>query len=241
MCGRYGFTPDKDFVDEFEIENRGETKWHQSVNIPPGSTNPIVTMNSPKHLHMAHWGLIPPWAKDKKIGFATINARSEEAESKPMFRTAYKKGRCLVPMTSYLEFAHLKSDPKTKIPYAFKVKKAIVFAVAGLYSLWRDPESDSEIYTYSILTTHANDLGATIHSRMPCILHQKDWDTWADNSHFDSVTMKSLLNPFPAKDMDAWPVSRDINNPRNNDPELLDPVDEVPITPSKPAWEEKKK
>lgn len=221
MCGRYGFIPGKKFAEEFEIDNPGDLKWDASYNLPPASVNPIVTMNSPKHLTLALWGLIPHWAKDKKIAYATINARSEDIETKPTFREAFKKSRCLVPCSFYFEFARLREDPKIKIPYLFKVKDQDHFSLAGLYSVWVDPENGREIPTYTIITTEANSLGARIHHRMPCILHKNNWDDWADNNHSDSVVLKSLLKPFPSSEMESWPVSREINNPRNDRPDLI--------------------
>lgn len=241
MCGRYGFTPDKDFVNDFEIENRGETKWHPSYNSSPTSTNPIVTMNSPKTVHLALWGFLPKWADSPNFGFSTNNAISEEIESKPMYKTAFKEHRCLIPVSFYFEFAHSKEDPKHKVAYLFKLKKHKVFALAGLYSTWHDPKQDKDIFTYTILTTKANTFGARVHSRMPCILAKDDWDTWADNKHFDSVQLKSLLKPFDNTKMEAWPVSRELNNGRNNYPELIEKVPEIPIIASLPAWEEKLK
>ncbi len=239
MCGRYGFTPDKDFVDDFEIENRGETKWHPSYNSAPTSMNPIVTMNSPKTLHLALWGFLPAWAKAQNMGYSTSNAISEEIEDKPMYKHAFKEGRCLVPVSFYFEFAHMKDDPKHKVAYLFKLKKEKVFALAGLYNIWHDPKEDKDIFTYTILTTKANKTGAKVHSRMPVIVAKEDWDTWADNKHYDSVTMKKLMQPFPDSEMEHWPVSQELNNGRNNYPELIEKVPEIPVIPSKPAWEEK--
>lgn len=237
MCGRYGFVPKADFSERFEIQNSHELKLESSYNLSPGTINPIIVANSPKKVIFAKWGLIPHWAKDPKIAYSTINARSEEIEIKPVFKESFKNKRCLVPASFYFEFATLKSDPKVKVPYLFKLKGTDEFAMAGLYSVWRDVE-DHEICTYSIITTQANDLGAKIHSRMPAILSENDWDEWEDNSQCDVKSLKSLLRPFTGKHMEYWPVSRNLNNARNDSADLIKPVTPEPVNPSRPAWEQ---
>lgn len=238
MCGRYGLIPKKDFIEYFELQNPEDLRWDADYNIAPTTMNPIVTMNSPKQVHLAKWGLLPVWAKDTKIGWSTANARAEEVDTKPTWKHAFEEKRCLVPVSYYFEFAHLKEDPKQKVAYLFKLKGQDNFAIAGLYSVWKDSEGKG-IPTYTIITTEANKLGGKVHSRMPVILHKEDWDEWADNRHFDPIVLKHLLKPFPENEMESWPVSREANNSRNNGPEIIKPVAEVPILPSKPAWEEK--
>ncbi len=238
MCGRYGFIPSKNFVEDFEIVNAKEFRWDADYNIAPTTLNPIVTMNSPKKIQLAKWGLLPVWAKDTRVGFSTANARSEEIDTKPSWKSSFQNKRCLVPVSYYFEFAHLKEDPKQKVAYLFKLKGSENFALAGLYSIWKDAEGTG-VLTYTIVTTNANKLGAKVHSRMPVILNIKDYDHWANNDHFDPVVLRDILRPYPEEEMESWPVSKEANNSRNNQPKIIKPVAEVPIIPSKPAWEEK--
>lgn len=238
MCGRYGYIPKKGDKELFELENFGDIRIDADYNISPTTLNPIITMNSPKKFLMAKWGLLPVWAKDPKIAFSTANARAEEIDIKPTWKHSFKNFRCLVPVSFYFEFAHLKEDPKKKVAYLFKLKKQENFAIAGLYSTWHD-SNGNEIPTYTIITTTANKLGARVHSRMPVVIDKHDHDEWADNKHYDPVVLKKLLKPFPDSEMESWPVSKEANNSRNNNSEIIKPALEVPIIPSKPAWEER--
>jgi putative SOS response-associated peptidase YedK len=214
MCGRYGFIPKSDFYDRFEIDGRSlilEARY----NVAPGAMVPVVTISSPKQLVLMKWGLIPSWAHDPKIAFSTINARSEEIEKKPVFRAAFKYRRCLIPASGYYEWKKVSDEGKpVKIPYWIRLKNEEMFGFAGIY------EED----TFSIVTTTANGMMKQIHERMPVILQKKDEDIWLDNSIYDLRELKNLMVPYPEKDLEYVRVSPRVNNPMNNDEELIKPV-----------------
>ncbi len=211
MCGRYAFIPQGDFYDRFEIDDR-EIKAGTSYNIAPGAMVPVVTINSPRKLQLMRWGLIPSWAKDPRIAYHTINARSEEIENKPAFRAAFKYRRCLVPASGFFEWKKAKDEGKSvKFPYWIKLKDADMFGFAGVY----------EEGTFSIVTTAANEIMKPIHDRMPVILHREQEDRWLENSKFDLKELKSLMVPYPSEEMTAVRVSPRVNNPMNNSPDLL--------------------
>jgi putative SOS response-associated peptidase YedK len=220
MCGRYGFIPGKDFYDRFEITNR-DLEFEPDYNVAPGMIMPVVTKNSPKKVEKMKWGLIPFWAKDPKIGYQTINARSEELAGKPSFREPFKRGRCLIPASGFYEWAVVG---KEKYPYYFRLRSGEMFAFAGLYDTWKDAEGKA-IKTYTIITTRANTLVNNVHPRMPVILQRLYEDIWADNSTFDGERLQKMLMPYPAIEMDGWGVSLLVNNTRNNQPELIKPKD----------------
>jgi putative SOS response-associated peptidase YedK len=163
------------------------------------------------------WGLIPHWAKDAKIGFKTINARSEEVINKPSFRGAYKNKRCLIPATGFYEW---HGTGKTKVPYLFLLRDRKMFSFAGLYDIWIN-EGGRQIYTYTILTTKANGVVEKVHDRMPVILAKRDEEIWADNSTFDPATLATLFKPFPEDYMDIYRVGIEVNNPKNKSPETM--------------------
>jgi putative SOS response-associated peptidase YedK len=164
------------------------------------------------------WGLVPFWAKDAKFGYSTINARAEEAPTKPAYREAFKKRRCLVPADAFYEWKRF--DAKTKQPYAIALKSGEPYAFAGLWESWRPKEGDP-LETFTILTTDPNELMQSIHNRMPVILEPRDYDRWLDGANPQAPPV-DLLRPFPAEKMLAWPVTDRVGNVRNNDPELLE-------------------
>lgn len=188
-------------------------------NIPPGvDIWAVRNQPSSQDSEIAHlrWGLVPFWAKDPKIGNRMINARSETAAEKPAFRAAFKSRRCLIPADGFYEW---KKEGKTRTPYHIHLKDREPFAMAGLWERWTSPYGD-HLDTCTILTTIPNDLMEEIHDRMPVILSPTDMDTWLDVETPVSA-LKALTSPFPAEQMEAYPVSSAVNNPRNNGPECL--------------------
>jgi putative SOS response-associated peptidase YedK len=169
------------------------------------------------------WGLVPFWAKDPKFGYSTINARAEEVASKPAYREALRKRRCLVPADAFYEWQRI--DKKTKHPFAFALKSGEPYAMAGLWERWQ-PKEGEPLETFTILTTDPNELMEPVHNRMPVILAAKDYARWLDpgvqNSGDSAQPPVDLLRPFPAEKMLSWPVSDRVGNVRNNDPQLLD-------------------
>jgi putative SOS response-associated peptidase YedK len=191
---------------------------------------PIVRLNDEtnhREVAMLRWGLIPFWAKDAKIAYSTINARSETITTSPIFREAIKRRRCLVPADAFYEWQKLDAPTKSKPkqPYAIAVNHQEIFAFAGLWETWKDKINDRRIETFTILTTDPNELMEPFHDRMPVILDPQDYQRWlapADPAHLPI----DLLRPYPAKKMRSWKVSDRVGNVRNNDSELLAPLPE---------------
>jgi putative SOS response-associated peptidase YedK len=223
MCGRYGFIPTKEFSDRFELANAGEFRWEPSYNIAPSSVDPVITMNSPKKVRLMKWGLVPSWWKKdpKQISFSNINARIEDIETKPVFRSAFKKNRCLIPASFFYEWA-LTADPKVKEPYVFRLKSKEMFAFAGIFDQWNDVEGHI-METYSIITCPPNKTVGKVHTRMPVILKKENEDEWADNANFDPVVLKGICQPFPESEMEGYHVNRRVGNAREDGPELIRP------------------
>ena len=224
MCGRFARKSTQEVLaDWFGVELEDMPWFAPSFNVAPQSTQPIVRLNRDcgnREFALLRWGLVPFWAKDAKFGYSTINARAEEAASKPAFREALKKRRCLVPADAFYEW--MKPNAKLKIPYAIALTSGEPCAFAGLWESWRPPEGPP-LETFTILTTDPNEVTEPFHNRMPVILEPKDYDRWLEPGDPNRAPI-DLLRPYPADRMHAWPVSDRVGNVRNNDPALIEPV-----------------
>lgn len=218
MCGRYLFVSPLEAVQQMFKFNQ-MTNLGPNYNVAPTHEMPIVRRkhgDQGNELVIARWGLIPHWAKDKKIAYSTINARSETAPSKPAFRDAFKKRRCLIIADGFFEW---QRDGEEKTPYLIQPKAGGPFAFAGLWSTWR-PEDGKEVTSYTIMTTEPNEFMAKIHNRMPVILSVDGHDRWLDLNADPS----QILKPYPSDDLKAHPVDKRVGNVKNNDAGLIEPL-----------------
>ena len=212
MCGRYTLTI-KDFSKHYGVE-QGQLEFTPSYNIAPTQTVPLVaTLSGERTVTLARWGLIPAWAKrpdDMKANL--FNARSETAHEKASFKGPLRYKRAIIPASGFYEW---KREGSAKTPYYLELEGDEPIGFAGLYDLWQ-----GELLSCTILTTAPNKLMATLHDRMPVILSPNDYDRWLDPSVTDPDEVQKLLNPY-AGEMHAHPVSRAVNNVRNDGPELV--------------------
>jgi putative SOS response-associated peptidase YedK len=224
MCGRFVRQSTQEVLaDWFGVELEEMPWFAPSFNIAPQSIQPVVRLDrdsSNREFALLRWGLVPFWAKDAKLTYSTINARAEEAATKPAFRDALKKRRCLVPADAFYEWQRL--DARSKKPFAIALTSGEPYAFAGLWESWQ-PKDGEPLETFTILTTDPNEVLVPIHNRMPVILEPKDYDRWLD-AEDQARPPVDLLRPYPAERMRAWPVSDRVGNVRNNDPQLLKPT-----------------
>jgi len=190
-------------------------------NVAPRQFMPIVGVNSAgvRTAKLARWGLVPSWAKGKPKS-EPINARCETVATSPMFRQAIARRRCLVPADGFFEWQGSKPPRQ---PYFIHLRSDDPFAFAGVWERWRadnDPEAQP-LDTFTILTTSANELMSPIHSRMPVIIATADYDRWLDRS-IGTEGVADLLKPYPAEEMEAYTVSRRVNNVRNDAADLME-------------------
>lgn len=221
MCGRYSLTaPASEIAEIFEVDVLPEIL--PRYNIAPSQDVPVVLQSDGiRSAAMFKWGLIPFWAKDRKIAYKTINARGETVEKKPAFRSSFKKKRCLIVADGFYEWKRLsKTD---KVPHHMVVDGGKPFAMAGIWARWTDPETDEDVHSCSIVTTGPNGLMEPIHDRMPVILPAEHWDRWLDPENQDTAALKELLVPFDAERMGARAVSSYVNNARHQGPECQEP------------------
>ena len=220
MCGRYTLRTSVDsLVEAFEIEEYPPS-LNPSYNIAPiQEVAAVVEEDEKRKLEMLRWGLIPSWAKDLAIGNKMINARAETVSEKPSFRKAFKVRRCLILADGFYEWQ--KTD-NGKQPYHVKMEDDSPFAFAGLWETWG--KNGEEVRSATIITTDANDLMKEIHHRMPVILPPEDYGMWLDPDFDEKEALTSLLKPYPADAMEAYPVSRRVNKPSNNEPSVVEPA-----------------
>lgn len=219
MCGRFTLrTPAKAIATLFDLGEIPELR--PRYNIAPSRPIAAVRQNRSRQREFAmlRWGLVPFWADDPKIGYRTINARAETVATKPSFRAAFRKRRCLVIADGYFEWK--KRDGK-KQPYFFHLNDDRPFAFAGLWEHWEGDEEKIESCT--ILVTEANALQQAIHDRMPVILSPHDYDVWLDPD-VDGKRVQPLLRPYPNDDLETYPVSTTVNKPQNDVEECVRPV-----------------
>ena len=226
MCGRYFLNAQFDEVAAAfgaEVRVTGEDARLPRFNIAPGQSAPVVRASmTGTDLVCLSWGLVPGWAEDEKIGYRTINARSETAHEKPMFRDALRHRRCLIPATGFYEWK--TGEAGAKQPYAAKRDGGALFAMAGLWESWRNPDSGGEKQTFTVLTCGANARLRWLHERMPVVLPPVEWSMWLDPRVEGATALRAMMKPDGAKRWRVYPVSRRVNSPRYDDAGLLDKV-----------------
>ena len=207
MCGRYMSTTSPQklaahfAVDDLHLDDDLEPRWNVAPTLPV-----LAIAESPstgrRKLGTFRWGL----DGTGKL----INARGETVRSRPSFRDAFAHRRCIIPADGFYEW-------KAKQPYAITHADGTPLAFAGLWAPWQD------LRTCTIVTTSANERISELHDRMPVVLPRESWDAWLDPDNTDTVALTGLLVPAPSEDFAVRPVSRLVNNVKNEGPELLDP------------------
>jgi putative SOS response-associated peptidase YedK len=222
MCGRFTLSVDPGELQEAFPGFINKSSFSPRYNIAPTQPVAVITNSTVPQLDYYLWGLIPSWAKDPEIGSRLINARSETLAEKPSFRSAFRRRRCLIPANGFFEWKAIPGE-KSKVPMFIHLKPAKCFAFAGLWELWSAPDG-SEIRSCTIITTEPNELMETIHNRMPVILPSTAFTDWLDPNERTPESLVKWLAPYPAGEMEAYPVSRLVNSPQNDVPECVQPL-----------------
>jgi putative SOS response-associated peptidase YedK len=222
MCGRFSQgTPSAILAELFQLAKI--PSWAPRYNIAPTQLVPtvVVTLEDPtRHFRTLRWGLIPGWAKDPRMGSRMINAQAETASTKPSFRTAFRRRRCLVLADGFYEWQQLG---RRKQPFHVRMRDRSPFAFAGLWEHWKGPDGDV-IGSCTLLTTEPNDLIRSFHHRMPVILDPTDYDVWLDPGIQEPDRLQPLFRPYASEDLMAYPVTTLVNNPVNDIPECIAPL-----------------
>lgn len=221
MCGRFTLaSPVQALAAQFNLPE--VPALEPRYNIAP--TQAVAAVRAAgeatlRELALLHWGLIPFWAKDPEVGARLINARSETVAEKPAFREAFRRRRCLVLADGFYEW---QKQDGGKQPFYVRMNDGRPFAFAGLWEHWNGPEGVIESCT--LLTTQPNDVMRPLHNRMPVILELKDYDLWLDPGIRQTDLLLPLLCPYSPAEMVAFPVSRRVNSPDNDDPQCIVPL-----------------
>ena len=221
MCGRFAFySPTEATAALFGAS--GSLDIEPRYNVAP--TQYVASIRNAegddaRELALLRWGLVPFWAKDPAIGSRMINARAETVAEKPAFRAAFRRRRCLVLADGFYEW---HKEGQAKIPYFISLANEQPFAFAGLWERWQGKESDDEIESTTLITANANEFMSSLHHRMPVILEADTAERWLAG---DDEVIDSAVEHTPR--LRAWPVRRNVNNPRNEGADLIEPAGQV--------------
>lgn len=224
MCGRARLSSD---VSEIKLvfaipPHRPTPNIAANWNAAPTEDLPVVRYDAKageRSLDPMRWGLVPYWAKDLKLGFSSFNAKAEGIDTRPVFREALRRRRCLVPLDAFYEWKKLG---KERQPYAIARADRRLMAMAGLWENWRSPEGEW-VRSCAIVTCPANALLAPLHDRMPVILEPEAWPAWLGEAPAEPERLRALLTPCPPELLRLWPVDPRVGNVKNKDPALIEP------------------
>jgi putative SOS response-associated peptidase YedK len=232
MCGRYTLTSQEGLVEELEVATAEPSEpsewWRPRFNIAPTQPAPVVLeRGGARHVEMMRWGLVPHWADSLAIGARMINARVETLESKPAFRDAVKRRRCLVPADGFFEW-RLRGPGRSakRIPIYLRPVPRRLVAFAGLWERWKAPDG-VWITSFTIVTGPPNELAARFHDRMPVILPREHFATWLGDEELPAEVLAAVLAVPPVGDWRAAEVSSLANSPANDEPGCVEVVAEI--------------
>ncbi|HEX4978872.1 MAG TPA: SOS response-associated peptidase [Acidimicrobiales bacterium] len=233
MCGRFvAASSPADLAKYLHVDEIRTEALVPSWNIAPTDQVYAVAENRERRrlLGSYRWGLVPSWAKDPGVGARMINVRAETIATK--FRAALERRRCLVPADGFYEWERRLADGKVaKQPWFVRRADGAPLVFAGMWEVWwpdgADRDAEEPLRTCTIVTTAANELLEPIHDRMPAILSPADADRWLDRDLRDPVELVGLLQPFDPRALERFEVSTRVNSVKNNDGDLVRPVNSL--------------
>ena len=217
MCGRYTLTNADALAERFQVQLPAEAV--PTYNAAPSQGQLTILNAAPHVITVSAWGFVPEWAQGRTDVKPLINARAETLATKPFFRDAFKKKRCLVLADGFYEWRRTKEG---KVPYRIALKTEAPFAFAGIWSTVHTAAGQPQT-TFAIITTESNERVAQIHHRMPVILREEDEEDWL-NPHLPLAEAQAMLTPFPAERLTAYKVSTKVNAVAHNTPEVMQRV-----------------
>lgn len=222
MCGRFTQQrPASELAEIFSAEPIVDDPGPRYNVAPTDEALVVVQRDERRAITAYRWGLIPHWADSAKVGSRMFNARAETLTASPAFRDALRRKRCLVPVESFYEW---RREGAIRQPYAIARSDGRPIVLAGLWSGWRDPATDTVRRTFTIVTTRPNRTMAEIHDRMPVVLDDADWPAWLDPAPAEPGRLLAMLEPRDEPDLVLRAVSRLVNDVRNDGPELVVPL-----------------
>ena len=222
MCGRFvGFRSLEELKEIYPID-RAACEVVANYNVAPSQEVLVLVKYAGENwLDRFHWGLVPFWAKDISIGNRMINARSESIAEKPSFRNAFKKRRCLILADGFYEW---KGEKGHKQPMFITLPDKKPFAFAGLWESWNNKDTEEAVYkSCTIITTRASESIRDIHHRMPVILKAEVYEHWLEPANQNITELEGILKDDICTEFVSYPVSKQVNSTRNNDPSCVEP------------------
>lgn len=191
---------------------------------PTQNTIVLRVVENERKFDSFRFGLIPFWAKEiaSTSRYSLINAKAEEITEKRSYKGAFEKRRTIIPLSSFFEWQKAEKGPKK--PFCIRLKNDPIMSVAGVWEHWKSKDETEEVFSFSMITTEANEFMKPIHHRMPVLLDRSDEERWLDPEYTDVKELQKFLKPCPSEWMEAYEVSPAVNSPKNNNPEILQPV-----------------
>lgn len=222
MCGRFAIARPKFSRIEKEL-NASFQEVSPRYNIAPSQEIPVIREQDGEYvMEDMIWGLVPSWSKEPKTTYSTFNARVETVDEKPLFRSAFRHRRCLIPASGFYEW---KKDGKRKLPYYFTLASGEEMALAGLWEEWQGRDG-SVLHSCTIIVGQSNPLVGGVHDRMACIVPPEGYADWLNPNEKSDYLLAMLQDPYDAGLMKCWPVTPAVNSVKNEGPELIEPVGE---------------
>lgn len=226
MCGRFTIISDPvayQIEFDFSMSNDQKTDWSARYNVAPSQSIPVVLQEKERSLSLMQWGLLPNWPSNRDGKFNLINVRAETVREKAYFkRLVEQEKRCLILADGFYEWQKPEVKKSPKIPYYFQRKDNKPFAFAGIWETSLTPD-DQKINTCAIITCPPNNLVAPVHNRMPVMLDPASGLEWLGQNSLEHLL--SMLKSYPAEEMQTFPVSRLVNNPRSDSPACILPAE----------------
>ncbi|MEJ0076812.1 MAG: SOS response-associated peptidase [Alphaproteobacteria bacterium] len=229
MCGRFTDLYTWDEIHAFySLIGETPTNWGPNYNVCPTDPAGVILLRDGKRaFERMRWGLIPGWWSKplKELRVTTFNARAETVRTKPFFREAFKRSRCLMPVSGYYEWHYENPDDKKEKPqpYYFTRRDGSVMTIAALCDTWRNKAENTNVRSCTMVITEPNKFVAEVHDRMPVVLESSQFDQWMNGTPDEAA---SLMRPASETILQKWPVSKRINSSRTpgDDPTLIEPV-----------------
>jgi putative SOS response-associated peptidase YedK len=221
MCGRFVCSSPLRVISQVFGVEQPHLEFEPNYNTTPTQKILIINNEGRKQIVYCKWGFLPSWAKDPAVGNRMINARAETVATKPAFRSAFKKRRCLIVADGFFEWLE---EGRRKVPVYIRLTSNEPFGFAGLYNTWISPEGEA-VCTCTIITTEANRLLKEVHDRMPVIVPRDREDFWLDPMNEDHDSLLTVLKAYPSEEMEYYRVSPRMNSPAFKSPDNVVPVE----------------
>jgi putative SOS response-associated peptidase YedK len=224
MCGRFTQQrPTSEIARIFEADDLFDDPRGR-FNVAPTDEAAVVVQRDDRRAVVGYrWGLVPGWADHPRAASRAFNARAETVATSPLFRDAFRRRRCLVPVDGFYEW--LRDGPGRR-PVRIHDPAGHPLALAGLWTGRQDPESGEWRRTFTIVTSRPNAFMTPIHDRMPVVVPPDLWARWLDPTARDPGELRAMLEPRDDVVLAAYRVSPLVNNVRNDGPELIERVEE---------------